>query len=319
MTKRDRLSCLMLGSAICINNTTLFHYPMSQWQSVYRPSLFSDKVALVTGGGTGIGRSISKELALLGATVVIASRNRDKCLQAAREINDEIKININCGRIVVGPATSIRNEDEVEALIHHIVGEYKALHLLVNNAGGQFVCLAEELSSKGFNAVVHTNLSGTFHVCRAAFEHYMRDHGGSIVNITLGNRNGMPAMVHSGAARAGIENMTITLSQEWMESGVRINCVRPGIVWTESGFDNYGPAGDLFVDKILPSLPAKRFASPEEISSAVCWLLCEGSSYVTGSVISVDGGGAFHFLPLITIEDTSHLPVYGILPRKAKL
>lgn len=203
--------------------------------------------------------------------------------------------------------------------IEHIIQKYNALHLLVNNAGGQFVCSAEELSSKGFQAVVNTNLTGTFHVCRAAYEHYMRDNGGSIVNITLGNRNGMPNMCHSGAARAGIENMSITLSQEWMESGVRINCVRPGIVFTDSGFVNYGPAGDMFVEKILPSMPAKRFASPEEISSAVSWLLSEGASYVTGSVVSVDGGSAFHFLPLIDIEDTTHLPVYGTLPRKAKL
>ena len=203
--------------------------------------------------------------------------------------------------------------------IMHIVQTHGSLDLLVNNAGGQFVCSAEELSSRGFQAVVNTNLAGTFHACKYAFEYYMRDHGGSIVNITLGNRNGMPNMVHSGAARAGVENMTITLSQEWMESGVRINCVRPGIIWTESGFKNYGPAGDLFVDRILPSLPAKRFGSPEEVSSAACWLLSEGASYVTGSVVCVDGGSAFHFLPLIDIEDENHLPVYGVLPRKAKL
>mmetsp|Transcript_1096 Transcript_1096/g.2222 ORF Transcript_1096/g.2222 Transcript_1096/m.2222 type:complete len:311 (+) Transcript_1096:86-1018(+) len=298
-----------------------------QWQSVFRPNLFAGKIALVTGGGTGIGRSIATELALLGATVVIASRDVDKCVGAAKEMNEAVvrrrkgeRSNSNSvGKVVVGPSTSIRDAEQVDDLIKHIVQTHKALHLLVNNAGGQFVSSAEELSSKGFQAVVQTNLTGTFHVCRSAYEHYMRDHGGSIVNITLGNRNGMPNMVHSGAARAGIENMSITLSQEWMESGVRINCVRPGIIWTESGFQNYGPAGDLFVDKILPSLPAKRFGSPEEISSAVCWLLSEGASYVTGAVVAVDGGSAFHFLPLIDIEDSMHLPVYGVLPRKAKL
>jgi len=266
-------------------------------------------------------------VASLGATVVIASRDEDKCLAAAEEMNKEIhNLNINnqqdnkcIGKVVVGPSVSIRDEEQVNNLIEHIIEEYKGLHLLVNNAGGQFVCSAEEMSSNGFNSVIQTNLVGTFHVSKAAYEHYMRDHGGSIVNITLGNRNGMPNMSHSGAARAGIENMSITLSQEWIESGVRINCVRPGIVFTESGFENYGPAGDIFLDRILPTMPAGRFASPEEISSAVCWLLSDGASYVTGSVVSVDGGAAYHFLPLIDIENSCHLPVYGTLPTKAKL
>lgn len=191
--------------------------------------------------------------------------------------------------------------------------------MLVNNAGGQFVCPAQDMSSNGFASVVSTNLQGTFVCCREAYTQYMRDHGGSIVNITLGNRNGMPQMVHSGAARAGVENMTATLCTEWMESGVRINCVRPGIIWTESGFQNYGPAGDMFVDRILPTLPAKRFGSPQEISSAVTWLLSPGASYVTGTVLCVDGGSSYTFLPLIEIDDESHLPVYGTLPAKAKL
>merc|ERR1719223_2238114 len=104
----------------------------------------------------------------------------------------------------------------------------------------------------------------------------MSDNGGSIVNITIGNRNGMPGMMHSAAARAGVENMTASLCVEWIESNVRINCVRPGIIFTESGFENYGPAGEYFLEKIVPSLPAKRLGSAEEVSSAVVWLLCEG-------------------------------------------
>lgn len=291
-----------------------------KWNTCFREGLFVGKVALVTGGGTGIGYSITKELAILGATVVIASRDVNKCQTAADEINAHLQTISNSGKVVVGPSTSIRSEDQIVALISFIVEKYEKLDYLVNNAGGQFVCAAEDMSQKGFNAVVTTNLEGTFLMCREAFNQSMQDHGGSIVNITLGNRNGFPNMSHSGAARAGVENMTISLSSEWMESDVRVNCVRPGVIWTDSGFQNYGPAGDLFLEKVLPAMPAKRLGTPEEISSAVCWLLSDGATYVTGSVVSVDGGSAFHFMPLIEIENTSHLmPAYGTLPRKAKM
>ena len=156
-------------------------------------------------------------------------------------------------------------------------------------------------------------------MCREAFLQYMQEHGGSIVNITIGNRNGMPGMMHSAASRAAVENMTVTLCQEWIESKVRINCVRPGIIFTDSGFDNYGPAGEYFLEKIVPTIPARRLGSPEEVSSAVTWLLSEGAAFVTGAVICVDGGGSFVGLPLRDLEDKAHLPVYGTLPSKAKL
>jgi peroxisomal trans-2-enoyl-CoA reductase len=289
------------------------------YQSVFRPGLFRSKIALVSGGGTGIGRCIASELATLGATVVIASRDETMCRQAADEINQSIRNAPLRGQVVAGPPTSIRSEQEIENLISYIVNTYGSLDLLVNNAGGQFICATEDMSKKGFAAVVDTNLQGTFLMCREAYTQYMRDNGGSIVNITIGNRNGMPGMVHSAAARAGVENMTATLCTEWIESNVRINCVRPGIIWTESGFKNYGPAGDVFIERILPSLPSKRFGSPEEVSSAALWLLSEGASYVTGTVVCVDGGSSYTFLPLIDIDDSEHLPVYGTLPRKARL
>lgn len=292
-----------------------------QWQSCFRPGLFAGKVALVTGGGTGIGKAIARELATLGATVVIASRDHAKCQEAAAELSSSSSSSSlsQGGRVVAGPSTSIRKGDEIAALIEWVLNEFKALDLLVNNAGGQFICPAEDISQRGFDAVLQTNLTGTFLVCREAYTQYMQEHGGSIVNITLGNRNGMPMMSHSGASRAGVENLSATLCTEWIESGVRINCVRPGVVWTDSGFENYGPAGEDFLARILPSVPAKRLGSPEEISSAVVWLLSEGASYVTGHVLSVDGGSAYTFLPLVDIDDASNLPVYGNLPPKARL
>jgi peroxisomal trans-2-enoyl-CoA reductase len=290
----------------------------STWNSVFRNDLFQGKVAIVTGGGQGIGKEITLELASLGATVIIASRGVAKCEEAAREIN-AIIAGSGVGRVVAGPSTNIRKEEDIQNLVAHVVEKYGALNMLVNNSGGQFIQESAEISRKGFSAVIQTNLEGTFLMCREAYNQYMRDNGGTIVNITIGNRNGMPGMMHSAAARSGIENMTASLCTEWIESKVRINCVRPGIIFTDSGFKNYGPAGEYFMKKMNKSLPARRLGSPQEVSSAVTWLLSEGASYVTGAILCVDGGGSYVGLPLIEIEDKANLPVYGTLPARAKL
>jgi peroxisomal trans-2-enoyl-CoA reductase len=308
--------------------------------SCFRHDLFVGKVALITGGGTGIGRCIATELAYLGTShVIIASRNYEQCHRTAVDINTLLRTSRRTQKeeattiaadpddgvhedvVVAGPSTNLRNEEEVQKLVQFVLQQYGAIDLLVNNAGGQFICPAEDMTRNGFTSVVDTNLIGTFLMCREVYTQSMKGrNGGSIVNITLGNRNGMPCMVHSGAARAGVENMTATLCTEWIESNVRINCVRPGIIWTDSGFDHYGPAGDMFIDRILPTLPAKRFGTAEEVSSAVVWLLSEGASYVTGTVLCVAGASAYTFLPLIEIDDSAHLqPFYGTLPQKARL
>jgi len=285
------------------------------WRSCFRNDLFLGKVALVSGGGTGIGRAIAHELASLGATVVIASRKTTVCETTASYIND---LGFT-GKVVVGPSTNIRKESEIQQLMTHVIETYGSIDFLINNAGGQFIADSADITQRGFAAVIETNLQGTFLMCREAYNQYMRDHGGSIVNITIGLRNGMPGMMHSAASRAAVENMTASLCNEWIESKVRINCVRPGIIFTDSGFENYGPAGDYFLDRIMKSLPARRLGSPEEISSAVIWLLSEGASYVTGNILCVDGGGSYVGLPLIDIEDKANLPIYGTLPAKAKM
>ncbi|KAL7580896.1 hypothetical protein ACA910_001165 [Epithemia clementina (nom. ined.)] len=309
--------------------------------SIFRPNLFQNRVALVTGGGTGLGRTIATELASLGCTVIISGRRIDVLQQTADEINSWIAPTSTSsrrgGRILVGPSTNIRDETQVTALIAYCLQHAGALHYVVNNAGGQFISPAEDLTKRGFQAVVETNLIGTFLVCQQAYLQYMRDHRDSnsrsnssdnssscaICNITLGNRNGMPYMSHSGAARAGVENLTATLCTEWMESGVRINCVRPGVIWTDSGFAAYGDAGSEYAAKLLPSIPAKRFGTPHEVSAAVVFLLSDAASYITGATLCVDGGGSFTYLPLHEISnDRYHLPIYGppgVLPPQAKL
>lgn len=288
------------------------------YRSVFRSNLLQGKVALVTGGGTGIGRAIVTELASLGCTVVIASRNQARCEETAVEITKELGLNGN--KVMAGPSTTIRNEEQVHALIAFVIQKCGSLDLLVNNAGGQFISPSEKISSRGFAAVVETNLVGTFLVCREAYNQWMKRHGGSIVNISVGNRNGYPYMAHSGAARSGVENLTASLCTEWIQSKVRINCVRPGVIFTESGFENYGKAGEMFLGKILPTMPAKRFGSAQEVSSAVVWLLSDGASYVTGAILCVDGGSSYTFLPLVPDnKNPSHLPVYGTLSPRARL
>jgi NAD(P)-dependent dehydrogenase (short-subunit alcohol dehydrogenase family) len=290
------------------------------YRSCFRNDLFERKIALVTGGGSGIGLIIAKELASLGATVVIAGRDKDKCQAAVDEYNKTKQATKLTGSIVVGPSTNIRDAEQVAALVTFCVKTHGGLHLLVNNAGGQFISPASMLSKRGFQAVVETNLIGTFLVSQQAYLQYMQENGGSIVNITLVNTNGLPGMSHSAASRAAVENLTKTLALEWMEAGVRVNCVRPGIIWTESGFAAYGDVGEEFLAKLLPSIPAKRLGTPEEVSSAVVWLLSQGSSYVTGTTLGVDGGADFTWLPLIDIPNTQNLSSYGEqLPRKARL
>ena len=132
---------------------------------------------------------------------------------------------------------------------------------------------AEALTSAGFKAVVETNLLGTFLMCREAWSQWMEEHGGSIVSITMITTNGVPRMAHSGAARAGVETLTRSLATEWARSGVRVNCVAPGVVYTSSGMENYGALGDMVIEEVSSSLPYKRLGTPEEVAAATLFLL----------------------------------------------
>jgi len=219
---------------------------------------------------------------------------------------------------------NVRKEDECRALVERVVVEKGKIDCLCNCAGGQFLSPAESISSKGFKAVVETNLVGTFQMCREVFTQSMQEHGGSIVNITMVNENGFPKMAHSGAARAGVENMSKTLATEWASSGVRINCVAPGIIFTQTGFENYGAAGDTFLEHLTPAVPFKRLGTAEEVAAATVYLLSEGAAYTSGTTVLVDG--ALHLVgypwPLADTGDVSRFPILGdesVLPERAVL
>lgn len=289
-------------------------------RSVFRPGLFAGKAAIVTGGGTGLGFAITRELLALGCDVLIASRSADKLRAAAAELASDGE----CVGRLRWRACNIKAEAEVEAAVRACLEAFGRLDCLVNNGGGQFIAPAEALSANGFKAVVETNLLGTFLFCKAAYALAMAEAGGAIVNITMVNRNGFPRMAHSGAARAGVTNLTRSLATEWAKAGVRINSVAPGVIYTASGFENYGPMGEAFLEAITPAIPCKRLGTAEEVASAVVWLLGEGARYVTGAELSVDGGAALIGwpFPLADTGETSAFPVYGdegALPPAARL
>ncbi|MEZ4442198.1 MAG: SDR family oxidoreductase [Polyangiaceae bacterium] len=252
------------------------------YESAFRSGLFAGESHLVTGGGSGIGRCIAHELASLGAKVVISGRKLDKLERVVAEIEE-------LGGEAEAVAFDIRDEEAVVARVGEIVKRHGRLHGLVNNAGGQFPSPLLAISKKGFEAVVATNLTGGFLVSREVFLQSMQAHGGSIVNVVADMWNGMPGMGHSGAARAGMVNLTKTAAYEWAPSAVRVNAVAPGYI-ASSGMDTYeGPVRSL-IQKLGDHVPLGRVGLEAEVSSVVCFLLSPAAAFVTGVTIPIDGG-----------------------------
>ena len=255
---------------------------MAGVSTVYREGLFEDRVAIVTGGATGIGLGIAEALVQLGAQVVIASRNERRLVTSARGLSRDY------GREVVPQVCNIRERPQIDALIDVALGRFGKLDYVVNNGGGQFMAPAAEIRAKGWNAVIETNLTGTFHMCQSTHARWMKDHGGRIVNIVADIWRGFPGMVHTGAARAGVVNMTKTLAVEWAADGVLINCVAPGTILSP-GMHNYPPEIPMTA---AAQIPLKRLGTVEEIADSVLYFLSPAASFTTGATLAVDGAGS---------------------------
>ena len=250
------------------------------------PSLYKDQIALVTGGRSGIGYGIAEHLLQLGAKVVICARKAEPLAEAAAELAK------------IGPCIhqvcDIRESDQLEALADRIEEEYGRLDLLVNNAGGQFPGLARYLNDKGWNAVINTNVNGTFYATRTMANRFFIPQGsGNVVSIVVNNHRGFPGMAHTGAARAAVENMTKSLAQEWATYGIRLNCVAPGTI-ISSGLDTYAEPVRELLDEMKEDNLMRRHGTIRDVSNAVLFLGSPLSAYTSGITLYVDGMDHLH-------------------------
>ncbi len=258
-----------------------------RFESAFRDGLFDGQVALVTGGGTGIGRCIAHELARLGATVIVAGRRKEPLAAVVAEITD-------AGGQAAARELNIREDEAVEATIAEIVQTFGRIDVLINNAGGQFASPAALIRPKGWRAVIDTNLNGTWFVTHAVFRLAMArpgSSGGTVVSIVADMWNGFPGMAHTGAARAAVVNLTQTLAVEWASAGVRLNAVAPGFVLS-SGLHNYPPAVAKMAKEVFMKTPSARAATEAEVSAAVVFLASPAAAYITGATVRVDGGSS---------------------------
>jgi peroxisomal 2,4-dienoyl-CoA reductase len=257
---------------------------------IFRPDLLRGRIALVTGGGTGIGFGIATSLAAAGADLVIASRKPEHLEPAA----DRLRA---LGTVVSAVAVNVREPESVTQMVQQVAEQHGRLDILVNNAAGNFYAPSASLSPNAWRAVVETDLYGTFYCCQAAHPVMKAQGGGRIVSISMTlHYRGWPLMAHATAAKAGVDALTRTLALEWARDRITVNAVAPGPIPTEGVKKAFTPPGsdapDLFgMEKYASeSIPLGRWGTPEDIGQMVTFLAGPGGDWITGAVMVVDGG-----------------------------
>lgn len=249
---------------------------------LFTENLLAGEIALVTGGGTGIGAAIAKAMAAHGADVAIASRDMDHLAPVAEEI--EAKNQEACATTV-----DVREPDEVEAMIESVTDRLGEVTVLVNNAGANFIQPFESLSVTGWRAVVGTVLDGTAHCTRVVGKRMVDNGGGAIISMGATNViRGAPFHAHSGAAKAGVHNLMRSVAAEWAPSGVRANTVAPGVIYTSGTAEML--AGGLDERIVEDDLAADRLGTPADCVPLTLFLASDAAAYITGGYFPVDGG-----------------------------
>lgn len=286
-------------------------------QALFPADMLAGKVALVTGGGSGLGRATALELSRCGATVAVCGR-RIEPLHETAELARQTGLGVRSQGHHAQPsdrgdaaparaqppdhadeaaardapihpiACDIREEDQVNRLVDEILATHGRIDILVNNAGGQFLAPAESITPKGFRTVIRLNVEGTWLVTHAVATKAMipSGRGGRVLSVTLSPHNGMPGMAHSGAARAAVENLMRTLSVEWARFGIGLLAVAAGQFETHTLMTKYPQA---IVDRIADTIPAGRLGTERELACLLAYLCSPAASFLTGTVVTIDG------------------------------
>ena len=265
---------------------------------IFADGILKGRVALVTGGGTGITGGVARALAEAGADVALVSRSLEhlepaaKAINGIRDGNPTVREGASSHGSAIGEALAVaadvRNADEVQRAIAATVEHFGKIDIVVNGAAGNFLCKAEELSPNGFGTVVDIDLKGTFNVCRAAFDQ-LKNHHGQILNISATlHYLGTPMQLHVSAAKAGVDALTRNLAVEWGRYGIRVNAIAPGPIEDTEGMKRLVP--EPIKEKLRQRVPLGRFGLIKDIEAAAVFLCSDAASYINGTVLVVDGG-----------------------------
>ena len=251
--------------------------------SIYKDDLFDNFVVFVTGGGSGICKGITEAFAAHGAKTAITSRTQEKLDAAAAEIKEAH------GQECLPVAADVRDPDAVQNALERTLQEFGKIDLVVNGAAGNFLAPAAQLSPNGYRTVIEIDACGTFNVSRSAFDLWLKDNGGQILNITATLQyHGTPFQVHAASAKAAVDVQTRTMAVEWGPLGIRVNGIAPGPIGDTEGMTRLAP-GDM-KKKMESSIPLRRFGKITEIADTALFLASPAASYVNGEIVVVDGG-----------------------------